>query len=79
MAAEHWISRTGAQGHSEGTQLPQSATSRTTCADPGAPQVGKKESRRLTDRQLRRVSWLCFLAAGLVVILTAAFETGALR
>ena len=33
----------------------------------------------MIDKVLRRLSWLCFLAAGLVLILTAAFETGMLR
>ncbi len=32
----------------------------------------------LTDRQLGRFAWACFLAAAAIVILTAAFETGLL-
>ncbi len=33
---------------------------------------------RLTDRALRTVAWMCFLAAGLVLILTGACEMGLL-
>ncbi len=33
----------------------------------------------LSQKQLSRIAWACFLAAAAVVILTAAFETGLLR